>query len=180
MWKPSLEPTTNTSGSTSPSLLHGRAFYIHTSLSSSPSFAKSFTNSYATPKPGVKAGFCIALSHHKNQSRYHDIWGLLHELRRKLLSSRLSFPSLYFEHKLLLRSQHCCAVDLAKAWLWHKSLLEEPKSIWIPAREGFGTDGQRTNRFHATWSHWKETIAGGKENNQAQRHVLSLPISALA
>lgn len=105
---------------------------------------------------------------------------LLHSPRWELLPACPDFPSLCWEHKSSLSPWCCCTADLAGAWQWHRSLFGEARRIWIPAQDAFGTDGQRTNRFPATWNCWKETIAGGKEKNQNQGHVLSLPIAAPA
>lgn len=104
---------------------------------------------------------------------------LLHKPQKKMPSEHLSFPLLYWEYQLCSDSGVATLPALPRLGKRHKPLFEEPKRIWIPTQDAFGTDGQKTNRFHATWNHRKETIAGGKENDQNQGHILVFPVSAL-
>lgn len=144
-----------------------------------PALTRSFTDTCTAPEAGVRAGSLTALFPHSNRSRYHSTWSL----PRSCCTDPGGSCSQPAPISLLCagNTNPCSAPGAAaKAWQWHRSLFGEPRRVWIPAQDGFGTDGQRTNRFPATWNRWKETIAGGKENNQNQGHVLSLPISAPA
>lgn len=113
----------------------------------------------------------------KNQSRHHDTWGLLRHCPPDSGGSCRQPASVF----LLCSGPSVAALStLPGLSSCTKLCLKNQREFGSQLGNGFGTEGQRTNRFHATWNRWKETIAAGKENNQDQWHVLSLPISALA
>lgn len=69
---PSPDPTLDTSGSSSPSFLRGRAFHIQTSLDLQHS-----PGVLLIPVQHLKLVSLTALSPPSNRSRYHNIWSLL-------------------------------------------------------------------------------------------------------
>lgn len=123
-------------------------------------------------------------SHHSPRSGSHKPWGVLWSCSPAPAGS-CSQPALI--PLLCAGNINPCSSPGAAALPTLLSLgraidlsLEDQGGFWIPAQGGFGTDGQGTNRFPATWNGWKETIAGGKEKNQNQGQVLALPIAAPA
>lgn len=116
-------------------------------------------------------------SHGKSQSRHDDTCGLPQHCHPNAGGS-CRLPASVF----LLCSDPAAAALSTLLGLSRglKLCLKNQREFGSQLRSGSGTEGQRTNRFRATWNRWKETIAAGKENNQDQWHVLSLPISVLA